>query len=102
MAVSTSSFGEKIAREAGYAHEGEIPDLTVRVVKYATESERETAKIKADTIADLLNNVLGREIGKQNPGAFSKEMALQVLDDYRTHGFYEVKEIDGGYSVKSK
>ena len=58
----TTKFGEAIAGEAGYAHEDTLPnDLRTRTFTGPS------ALAQADETADLLNNVIGREIGKANP-----------------------------------
>mgnify|MGYP006978847298 FL=1 len=57
----------------------------------------------ADQTVDLLNNVIGREIGKTTSiDSTSKDIAKKVLDYYYTNGLNIVKETDDGYYVTVK
>ena len=54
----------------------------------------------ADQAVDLLNNVIGREIGKTTSiDSTSKDIAKKVLDYYYTNGLNIVKETDDGHYV---
>ena len=51
----------------------------------------------------MLNNVIGREIGKTTSiDSTSKDIAKKVLDYYYTNGLNIVKETDDGYYVTVK
>lgn len=54
----------------------------------------------ADQAVDLLNNVIGREIGKTTSiDSTSKDIAKKVLDYYYTNGLNIVKETYDGHYV---
>ena len=51
----------------------------------------------------MLNNVIGREIGKTTSiDSTSKDIVKKVLDYYYTNGLNIVKETDAGYNVTVK
>lgn len=85
QAAITASFGEEIARDIGYAHESRSMDLAIRRFPAETPGAQELA----DSTTDLLNNVIGRNIGKANPKASYKELAKIGLEYYKTHGLYQ-------------
>ncbi len=95
QAIITRRFGESIAREAGYAHENPLPkDLTVRTFKGKDPLS------EADTTIDLLNNVIGREIGSNNPNATNQQLAIKALDYFHTYGlFTATTNQDGSVTV---
>lgn len=95
QAIITRRFGENIAREAGYAHENPLPkDLTVRTFKGKDPLS------EADTTIDLLNNVIGREIGSDNPNATNQQLAIKALDYFHTYGlFTATTNQDGSVTV---
>lgn len=95
----TNQFGVGQAKEHGDAHEANPnADLTKRVF------QGEGAELSADMTVDLLNNMIGRGIGASNEGLGMKDMALKVLDEFRTNGLYtSTQQSDGSFKVgKSK
>jgi hypothetical protein len=79
----TSKFGEDVARQVGYAHENQLPsDLSVR-----TFSGKD-AMGQADTTADLLNNVVGRDIGTNNAGSGMQGLAIATLNYFHNKGLF--------------
>jgi RHS repeat-associated protein len=92
QATITSSFGEDIAKEVGNAHEANpYTDLKQRSFKNLDD---------ADQTIDLLNNQLGRAIGKANPKASMEEIASKTLDYFKENGLYTAnKNKDGSYTI---
>ena len=97
ISIITNRWGENIGLQAGNAHEKdqnvihEIKDIYTH--KFKTLSD-------ADQAVDLLNNVIGREIGKTaSIDSTSKDIAKKVLDYYYENGLNIVKETDDGYYV---
>ncbi len=92
QATITSEFGSKTAKEAGNAHEkNPFADLKVR-------SNDKLAN--ADQTVDLLNNIIGRSIGKANKGASMDELANLVLDEFKNNGLYTAsKDKDGIWNI---
>jgi RHS repeat-associated protein len=91
QATITRKFGEAIASHVGYAHEDTLPkDLSIRTFTGAS------ALSQADTAADLLNNVKGREIGKANPSAKPQELATKTLDYFHAKGLFTAKRNPDG------
>jgi hypothetical protein len=83
QATMTASYGESIAKQAGNAHEDNpSANLSKRSFK------GENAVAKADQTIDLLNNQIGREIGKANPNASIQELAMATLDYFHDNGLY--------------
>lgn len=97
ISIITNKWGENIGLQAGNAHEKnqnviyEIKDIYSH--KFKTLSD-------ADQAVDLLNNVIGREIGKTTSiDSTSKDIAKKVLGYYYTNGLNIVKETDDGHYV---
>jgi len=90
QATITEQYGESIAKQAGNAHET-FPTVMERTDFPSIKS--------ADQQADLRNNIIGREIGAQNPGASMQELAKKVLDYYKTNGLWVAVIQNGGAYV---
>jgi RHS repeat-associated protein len=91
QAVITKKYGASIAEEVGYAHEDKLPsNLTKRKFTGAT------ALADADQTIDLLNNVIGREIGKSNPTLSTQELAIKVLERFHDHGLFTAQQNPDG------
>ena len=89
QAIITKSFGCKIADDIGKGHDPKIPDFKESYEKLSD----------ADTMADNLNNIIGRSIGMDNNKS-NTEMAQDVLDFYHDIGLFTVTQTqDGKYSV---
>ena len=97
ISIITNRWGENIGLQVGNAHEknqnviNEIKDIYSH--KFKTLSD-------ADQAVDLLNNIIGREIGKTTSiDSTSKDITKKVLDYYYENGLNIVKETDDGYYV---
>ncbi|NPV90056.1 MAG: hypothetical protein HPY50_04680 [Firmicutes bacterium] len=89
QAAITKELGPQTALEAGYAHE-DNPDADLNKRFFSTRHE-------ADQAVDLLNNVIGRQIGKNIQSNDMRDIARATLKYYAEHGLYVAKErIDGG------
>jgi hypothetical protein len=85
QAITTREFGEKVAREIRYLHEDRdtFPDsLATRTFTGPN------ALSLADTTADLLNNVIGRQIAKDNPKSSTQDLASKTLGYFRKEGLF--------------
>lgn len=89
--------GEKLATEIGYAHE-ENPNAIDGIqdfsgIRFSTLSE-------ADESIDLLNNVIGREIGNNVNSLMMNDIAKATLNYYYEKGLWVAKEqSDGTYEI---
>lgn len=91
QAIITREFGPNQARHIGNVHEDNHNiDLNQRVFNDLSS---------ADTAVDLLNNIIGRKIGKDNPNASNVELAKKVLQEYKTNGLWTVSKKDGKYHI---
>lgn len=89
----TVSFGEEHALRIGNVHEDFIPqDMSQRIFNDF---------LAADSMADLLNNSIGRQIGNNNKGASNQQLAEAVLMEYLQNGLWQiVQNEDGSYLVE--
>jgi len=85
QATIRSRFGDSIAKQVGALHE-ENPYAINGKVTYHFEGA--DALVQADQTIDLLNNVIGREIGTANAGSDMKILALKVLDYFYKQGMW--------------
>jgi len=76
----TARFGTTIAKEAGDAHEENPNALPVK--SFYTNIE------EADEVIDLMNNEIGRKIGKATEGQDTKYRASVVLAHFKEHGLW--------------
>ena len=91
QAAITSIYGESVAEQAGNAHEkNPSVDLSQRYFSNLDE---------ADQVVDLLNNQIGRRIGKQNMGANMNELAQIVLSEFESKGLYTASQMAEGKYV---
>jgi hypothetical protein len=92
QATISSKYGESIAKQVGNAHEDN---------PFASLKERSFESLsKADQTIDLLNNIIGRQIGKDNPDASMQELAIKTLDYYKESGVWTAKkQEDGSYNI---
>ncbi len=90
--IITQKFGSEIATEVGDAHEGDrtIYDFPLAQLKGIESLE------DADSYVDIQNNVIGREIGQNNPDASKKGIAILALDYFKENGLWTVSETDDG------
>lgn len=94
QSIISSHFTPQIAKEAGDAHEtNPNVDLTQRSFVDLDE---------ADQVVDLLNNIIGRNIGSTSSGLSYKELAFRVLDVFYTTGLYTANRDDQGNWIVRK
>lgn len=87
QALITRIHGREIATDIGYAHE-DLPNIDVFRRTFTNQTNPSQALHEADTVADLLNNELGRKIAEHNLNASSKELVLKTLELFRNEGLY--------------
>ena len=96
QAILTNTFGVDHAIRIGNAHEDNLPkDMSVRLFSDNND---------ADTMADLLNNIIGQGIAANNKGLSNKQYAELVLKEYKNNGLWVVigNKKDGYTVQKSK
>ena len=88
QATITSEYGESIAKQVGNAHEDN---------PFVNLSNRTFSNVDdADRTVDLLNNIIGRDIGKKNPGTGMKKLSLLVLKEFYEKGLFTATKDDNG------
>jgi RHS repeat-associated protein len=92
QASITSEFDRSVAAQAGNAHEeNAFADLSVRTFSNLED---------ADQTVDLLNNIIGRNIGDANSGAGMDKLANLILDEFYTNGLYTASQNkDGNWAI---
>ncbi|MBT1711422.1 hypothetical protein KK062_24480 [Fulvivirgaceae bacterium PWU5] len=96
QASITTIFGEGTANEIGRAHENNPNAIDGGLAQGANFATRGLA----DESVDLANNVIGRGIGNANPEMGMKDLALQVLETFKTDGLWTAtRQEDGTFSV---
>lgn len=88
QAEITSKFGPLTAWKAGAAHERN-PMADLQKMEFDNLAE-------ADQTADLLNNIIGREIGIQHGDSSMRGLANQVLETFYRDGLYTATEYEEG------
>ena len=79
------------AKDAGDAHETRpYIDTNQRVFNDLND---------ADMVVDLLNNKIGRGIGNRNRFTGLKNLALNVLEEFKNNGLYVAEDINGRYII---
>jgi len=91
----TNEFSASTAADFGNAHEMN-PNADLGQMTFAGKD----ALDQADMHVDLLNNIIGREIGDQNKGLGMRDLAIKVLDRFATKGLWTAqKQKDGSYKI---
>ena len=95
QSLITKMISEEDAIRIGNAHEsGPMPNLMQRTFSDLNE---------ADKTIDLLNNHIGRKIGKNHKTASNVELAKLVAKEFYTNGLWTAKKDKDGYHIeKSK
>ena len=95
QSIITNKFDEQTAKRVGDSHEDNpYVDITQRNFSSMT---------KADTVIDLLNNIIGRRIGKENKGADNKTLALKVIEEFYKEGLWVgITKDDGSVSIQKE
>lgn len=101
QATIQEQYGETTAKMVGYAHEDNPSAVTNVKDPSSLSFSGKNALSKADESADLLNNQIGREIGKANPDASMKDLAIKTLDTFKETGLWTAtKQADGSYKLE--
>lgn len=90
QATIASRFGSLIAKEVGDAHE-ENPDAP-------TGASVDAVLSRVDERVDLSNNIIGRKIGEENSNLGMKDLAMLVLETFKTDGLYTATKRSFGTS----
>ncbi|AOM79098.1 DUF6973 domain-containing protein [Pedobacter steynii] len=96
QATITSEFGSDVASKVGFAHE-ENPNSN-----WSTDYTKKSFGTLggADERIDLTNNEIGRSIGEENKGMGMKDLALKVLDAFKTDGLWTAtRQSDGTFRM---
>lgn len=88
QAKITSKYGPLTAWKVGAAHERN-PMADLQKMEFDNLAE-------ADQTADLLNNIIGREIGIQHRDSTMRGLANQVLETFYRDGLYTATEYEDG------
>jgi hypothetical protein len=88
QALITQEYGVEAAIDIGYAHE-DLPNIDTNRRRFTDESNPDNALFQADTVADLLNNSIGRRIALANPDADRRELARLVAETYWRDGLFQ-------------
>jgi RHS repeat-associated protein len=89
QAIIRKKLGFDIAVEAGNAHE-ETQDPSYVDMEKREFGANELALV--DETVDLLNNRIGREVGRLHPNASTQQMAIATLQYYYKEGFYTANQ----------
>jgi len=91
--IITNEMGANHAQRIGNTHEDNLNiDLNQRTFKNMGE---------ADKAVDLLNNIIGREIGEENKGASNQTMAKKVAKEFYENGLWTTSQNkDGSVSIQ--
>lgn len=94
QAVITARYGIAVAKEAGDAHE-DNPYASLNAIEFRGTN----AFYDADQTIDLLNNRIGREIGRKSSSDKMHDIAYVVLEEFYQNGLYTAKRT-GKYSFE--
>jgi hypothetical protein len=83
QAIITKDFDKQTAIAVGNAHE--------KNVRWTDFDKRSFSAMEpADKLVDLLNNMIGREIGEANPNATNVDLAGKIIDEFANNGLWTV------------
>ena len=96
QAMITNEMGSDQAKRIGDAHEGH---------SNVNLNQRNFSNLEgangADQSIDLLNNLIGRDIGEKNKGADNKTLALKVAEEFHNNGLWTAKgNEENGYTIQ--
>ena len=95
QALIMRDFGESHASRVANAHENNN--------NINTSSRQFSSNEDADKVADLLNNKIGRDIGKKYSSYSNKNMAKAVMKEYFNFGLWTVHKSNSNYTlIKTK
>ncbi|MFH0343767.1 MAG: DUF6973 domain-containing protein [Chromatiales bacterium] len=88
QALITKTFGRKLAVASGFAHEN-LPTIDTSLRYFSNPRAPWNALFEADTVADQLNNEIGRQIAESLGAAVSnRDVAAAVLSEFKDKGLY--------------
>jgi hypothetical protein len=88
QALITRRYGRNAAEVVGSAHE-DAPTIDTKLRDFSNRTTPPNALFEADTVADQLNNEIGRQIAERlGPKATNRDTALAVLRVFREDGLY--------------
>ena len=88
QALITREYGRALAVVSGYAHE-DLPTIDTTKRSFSDPSTPSNALFEADTVADQLNNEIGRRIAEGlGAGPSNRDIAAAVLSEFRDKGLY--------------
>jgi hypothetical protein len=92
QATIASEFGESRAAQIGNVHESNpFANLSKTTFKNSAD---------ADGTVDLLNNQIGRDLAKANPGLNMKDLSLKILDTFLNDALWtSQKGEDGSFTI---
>jgi len=93
QAIITNEMGANHAQQIGNAHETHTGGTNQRLFE---TSGGVSAMTQADRVVDLLNNVIGRQIGEKNKGASNQTMAKAVAKEFYEKGLWTASENKNG------
>ena len=89
QATITNIYGAKKAKSIGDAHETKIKSVNFSIKEYDSIEE-------ADRTVDLMNNVIGRNIGDTGKYSDMKTLAWEVLDYFEKQGLFVAEKSEQG------
>ena len=88
QALITKAYGRKLAVASGFAHE-DLPTIDTTRRYFSNPSVPSNALFEADTVADQLNNEIGRQIAESlGPTVSNRDVAAAVLSEFKDKGLY--------------
>ncbi|MFY1047875.1 RHS repeat-associated core domain-containing protein, partial [Chryseobacterium sp. GP-SGM7] len=88
QATITAGYSEDIANQVGNAHE-EDPNTNLDIRSFDNIAD-------ADQTVDLLNNIIGRNVGKSTKSRNPKDLANAVLEEFKNNGLYQARKDSKG------
>ena len=92
QSIITRRLGEEHAKRIGNAHE-DNPNVDLNIRRFKKLED-------ADPTIDLLNNIIGREIGRQNPKASNGELAKKAVEEFYKSGLWTAIKVGGNYIIQ--
>lgn len=89
QAAITNRYGIRIAKSVGDAHETNPNSVDFSRKEYDSIKE-------VDKAVDMMNNVVGRNIGDKETISDMKTLALEVLDYFETQGLFTARRNEQG------
>ncbi len=95
QALATAWYGRARATEAGFAHE-DHPESDTSQRVFTDKDNPIAALHQADTVADLLNNEIGRRIAERTPTEDAKKLVVATLGEFYEKGLYTAEFLGPG------